>query len=58
MSASRYVGTIGHIIVTPSKPVFALIPECCLVSGEAMNINIIFFGLARPWVQLTLNRVR
>jgi hypothetical protein len=37
--AGRYVVPLGHIILIPSKPVFALSPLCCVLSEEATNTN-------------------
>ena len=44
-----HVALLGHIILIPSQPVFALFPLYCLISGEATNINFIVFGLTRPY---------
>ena len=38
-SAGRHVAPLGHIILIPSLPVFALSPWCCVLSGEATNAN-------------------
>jgi hypothetical protein len=46
--AGRHVAPLGHIILIPSQPVFALFPSCCILSGEATNTNCIVFGLTRP----------
>jgi hypothetical protein len=46
-SADRHVTPLGHIILTPSRPVFALITPCCMLSKEATNTNFIVFGLTR-----------
>ena len=50
-SKGRHVTTIGHIILIPSQPVFALTPQCCTLRGEGTNIN--FKGL---WFDLTALR--
>jgi hypothetical protein len=34
-SADRHVSLLGHIMLIPSQPVFALSPERCVVSEEA-----------------------
>jgi hypothetical protein len=39
-SAGRHVAPLGHIILIPSQPVFALSPECC-VHREATHTNVI-----------------
>ena len=31
---------LGHIIMIPSQPVFALFPECSMLNGEAQQIPI------------------
>ena len=33
--AGRHIAPLGHIILIPSKPVVALSPYCCVLSGEA-----------------------
>jgi hypothetical protein len=45
---------LGHIILIPSQPVFALSPYCCVISGEASNTNFIVFGLTRPGLEPTI----
>ena len=44
-SAGRHVAPIRHIILIPSKPVFALTPQWHVVSREAANTNFKLFGL-------------
>jgi hypothetical protein len=39
-SAGGHVAPIGHIILIPSKPVFALSPYLCVLSGEATKTNL------------------
>jgi hypothetical protein len=34
-SADRHVAPLGHIILIPSQPIFAVSPQCCVLSGEA-----------------------
>ena len=46
-SADRHVATLGHIILIPNKSVFSLPPYCCMLSGEAINTNLIVFDLTR-----------
>ena len=36
-STGGHVAPLGHIILIPSQPVFALSPLCCVLSGEATN---------------------
>jgi hypothetical protein len=36
-SAGRYVAPLGHIILIPSRPVFDLSPDCCMLNGEATH---------------------
>jgi hypothetical protein len=40
MSSGRHVAPLVHIILILSRPVFALFPQCCMLSGEATNTNI------------------
>ena len=54
----RDVTSLGHIILIPSQPVFALSPKCCMLSGEATNTNFIIFGLARPGLETTIYRTQ
>jgi len=44
----RHVVPVGHIIKISRQPVFVLSPLCCLLSGEATNINFMVFGLTGP----------
>jgi len=53
-SEGRHVAPLGHIILIPSRPVFALSPLCCVLSGEATNTNFIVFGLTRPGLEPTI----
>jgi hypothetical protein len=46
-SADRHVASLGHIILIPRQPVFALSPYCCILSREATNTNFIVFDLTR-----------
>jgi hypothetical protein len=57
-SAGRHVAPLGHIILIPSQPVFALSPLCCALSGEATNTNFIVFGLNRPGLEPTIYHTR
>jgi hypothetical protein len=41
----RNVLPLGHNILIPSQPVIALTPKCYIFSQEAVNTNIIVFGL-------------
>ena len=54
-SAGRHVATLGHIILIPRKPVFALSPYCCVLSGETTNT---VFGLTKPGLEPTFYRNR
>ena len=42
----------------PSQPVFALSPQCCVLSGEATNNNVIVFGLTRPGLEPAIYHTR
>ena len=57
-SANRHVAPLGHIIVIPSQPVFALSPEYCMLSGEATHTYFIVFGLTQPVLEPTINHTR
>ena len=52
--AGRHVAPLRHIIMIPSQPVFALTPQCYVLSGEAANTNCIVFGLTRPGLELMI----
>jgi hypothetical protein len=56
--ACRHVAPLGHIILIQSQPVFALTPECRVLSGEATNTNFIVFGLTRPGIEPTIYHTR
>ena len=58
MPLGRYVAPLGHIILIPSQPVFALSPLCCVLSGEATNTKFIFFCLTRPQFVPTIYHTR
>ena len=45
---------LGHIILISSQPVFALSPQCCVLSGEATNTKFIVFGLTCPRLEPTI----
>jgi hypothetical protein len=40
-SAGRHVAPLGHIILIPSQPIFALSPYCCVISGEASKYHFL-----------------
>ena len=44
-SVDRHVASRRHSILTPSQPVVAFSPWCCMLNGEAANTNFIVFGL-------------
>jgi hypothetical protein len=50
----RYVAPVRHIILILSQPVFALSSYCCMLSGEAANINFIVFGLTQLGLEHTI----
>jgi hypothetical protein len=56
--AERHVALLGHIILIPSQPVFSLSPQCCVLSGEATNTNVIVVGLTLPGLKRTIYRTR
>ena len=47
-----------HIILTLGRPVSALTPECCVLSGEGAYTNFNVFGLTRPGIEPTTFRTR
>ena len=53
-SMGRNVLPLGHNILIPSQPVIALTPKCCMFSQEAVNTNIIVFGLTWPGLEHTI----
>ena len=55
-STGRHVAPRGHIIPIPSQSVFALTPECFVLSGKATTTNFIIFGLTRIWLEPTIYR--
>jgi hypothetical protein len=57
-SAGRHVVPLGHIILIPSQLEFARTHLCCVLSGEATNINFIVFGLTRSGLEPTIYRTR
>jgi hypothetical protein len=57
-AADRHVAPLGHIILIPSQPVFALSPLCCVLSREATNTNFIVFGLIQPGLEPTIYHTR
>ena len=57
-SADRHVASLGHIILIPIQPVFALSPYCCVLSGEETNTNFIVSGLTRTELEPTIYRTR
>ena len=50
--ANRHVAPLGHIILIPVHPVFRLSAECCVLSGESTNTNLIVFGLTQSGMLL------
>ena len=52
-SAGRHVLPLERIIPVPSQSVFALSPQCCMLSRGATNTNLIVFGLTRPGIATT-----
>jgi hypothetical protein len=48
--------TLGHIIRIPSQSVYALSPQCCVLSGEVTNT--IVFGLTQSGLEPTIYRTR
>ena len=57
-STGRHVAPLWHIIPIPSQPVVALSTCCCVLSGEAINTNLIVLGLTRPGLKSVIYRTR
>ena len=57
-SADRHWDPLGHIILIPSQPDFALSPYCCVLSGETTNTNFIVFGLIQSGLDPKIYRPR
>ena len=57
-SADRHVALLGHTIVIPSQPAFALSPPCCVLSGEATHIYFKVFGSTRSGLEPTIYHTR
>jgi hypothetical protein len=57
-SVDRHSPPLGHIILIPNQPVFALSPYCCMLSGEATNSNFIVFGFTWSELKLTIYHTR
>jgi len=49
-SAGRHVLPLGCIIPVPSQSVFALSPQCYMLTRGATNTDLIVFGLTRPGI--------
>ena len=54
-SEDRHVDPLRPIILIPSQPVFALSPECFVLSGEETNTNLIVFGLTSSGSEPTIH---
>jgi hypothetical protein len=57
-SAHWHVALLGHIILIPSQPVFALTPYSCVLSGKAIHANTIVFDLTRSGLEPTIYLTR
>ena len=49
---------VVHIILITSQPVFALSPECCVLSEKTTNTNFIVFDFTWSGLQPTIYRTR
>jgi hypothetical protein len=56
-SADRHVAPLGHIILIPSQPVFAL-SLSLILGGKATNTNFIISSLTRSGLESTIYRTR
>ena len=54
-TTGKYVVSLGHFILIPGQPVFALSPEYCVLSCEATYTNFIIFGLIRLELEPTVD---
>jgi hypothetical protein len=54
----RHVAPLGHIILIPSQPVFALSLYCYVFCGEAEHTNVIVFSLTQPELEPTIYRTQ
>jgi hypothetical protein len=52
------VAPLPHIIPIPGRPVFTVMPWCCMLSREAANTNFIVFGLIRPVLKPAIYNTR
>jgi len=52
--ANRHVNQLGHIILIPRQPVFALSPYFCVLKGETTYTHFIVLGLSRSLLELTI----
>jgi hypothetical protein len=57
-SPGKHVAPFVHIILIPSQPVFALTPECCVLSVEATNNNFIVLGFTQTSLKPTIYHIR
>jgi len=57
-STGRHVAPLGHIVMIRSQSYFALTPECCVLSEEAVKTNFIVFGWTRPGLESSNYRCR
>ena len=55
-SADRHVAPLGHIILIPSQQVFALTPQCWVLSADTAYTKLIIFGLTWPEIELMIYR--
>jgi hypothetical protein len=54
--AGKHVAPLGRIILIPRQLIFAL--TCCVLRGEAANVNLIVFGVAQLGLEHTIYRSR
>jgi hypothetical protein len=45
-------------MLLPTQPVFAISPQCCVLSREATNTNFIVIGLTQIELEPTIYRTR
>ena len=56
--AGRHVVPLGRIILILRQSIFALTSKCCVLRGEAANVNLIVFGVAQLGLEHTIYRSR
>jgi hypothetical protein len=53
-----HVVPLGHIILIHRQPVFALTPQCYVLSGEVISTNFIVFGSTQSGLEPKIYHTR